>query len=231
MNNIINDLDSIIDDFFQLTFDKIEKKITKKIRIKKKKNKKIITTSEESREIIKQQNFNIIFGFHKSGTDMLDIILNFRNEIRNHESRERNELCHQVSSKILEFSCGIGPQKIEFGILRERSDRSSVPELINNTFDSLTNIRNEYKYLYSFDDEDHSNHRYLNNNFELVKDLIPILRLFYGKSLTKLIPSNLLKFFTKDCNLRQKFRWKFLGTNFNEFIINQCNQVIAIHNS
>ena len=37
-------------------------------------------------------------------------------------------------------------QKIEFGILRERSDRSSVPELINNTFDSLTNIRNEYKY-------------------------------------------------------------------------------------
>ena len=40
MNNIINDLDSIIDDFFQLTFDKIEKKITKKIRIKKKKIKK-----------------------------------------------------------------------------------------------------------------------------------------------------------------------------------------------
>ena len=179
------------------------------------------------REMVKHQNFNKIFGFDKSGTDMRDIIVNFRTEIRKQDTRDSRDYFQEIYTELLEFNCRIGRQYPQY----PRSNKDDVPELIHDVIDSIKTGRKEYEYLNSFwlsDPHYRYRHRYCHSNDDLVKDLIPSLLLYYGKRRFNEIinAANLTKYFTKSGTFRETFRYFTLeALGIYEFIFRYCNEV------
>ena len=174
------------------------------------------------REMVKHQNFNKIFGFDKSGTDMRDIIVNFRTEIRKQDTRDSRDYFQEIYTELLEFNCRIGRQYPQY----PRSNKDDVPELIHDVIDSINTGRKEYEYLNSFWQYDP--HYYGKRNDGLVMDLIPSLLLYYGKRRFNEIinAANLTKYFTKSGTFRETFRYFTLeALGIYEFIFRHCKEV------